>query len=129
MPQEITIQRVLNGFTVIAGCQTLAFNDTEMFISELASWIRDPERTEARYMKLMKTPLQPPPQPIETASLAGTQPVNAYQQAVDVAALQAIERAAGQVIDRVLRPTPTISGLNPVGAAVGGAPAPAERPF
>lgn len=62
MPQTLQIQKVLNGHIVQAGCQTLVFNNPDEFAAEMVSWIKDPEKTEAKYRALMPAPIPPPPE-------------------------------------------------------------------
>lgn len=66
--KELHIRKVLNGWIVQAGCQTLVFSNAEHFINELSRWIKDPQATENEYMKAYGFP---PPQPApETMTMA-----------------------------------------------------------
>ena len=77
MPQQLRITKVLNGHIVEAGCQTLVFNNPDEFAAEMVSWIKDPEKTEEKYRKMMPMPIPPPPMGQEVNRLRGVDPMPA----------------------------------------------------
>lgn len=51
MFRPLTITAVLNGWVVQCGCQTLVFQDRNQLTSELDAYLKDPQATEARFLK------------------------------------------------------------------------------
>ena len=49
MIREIKIKAVLNGYVVNVGCQTLVFQSRQALISELDSYLDQPDLVEKRY--------------------------------------------------------------------------------
>jgi hypothetical protein len=47
--REVTIRKVLNGFIVQVGCQTLVFDDKAKMLIELSSYIDNPAQMEKLY--------------------------------------------------------------------------------
>jgi hypothetical protein len=61
MPRELKIIPVLNGWIVEAGCQRCVFGDLGQLYTALGDYYRDPEATEARFLKDAKNKILPPP--------------------------------------------------------------------
>jgi hypothetical protein len=74
MPRELKIIPVLNGWIVEAGCQRCVFGDLGQLCTALGDYYRDPEATEARFLKDAKNKVveQPPatPAPQNIAGIA-----------------------------------------------------------
>ncbi len=51
MFRPVTITAVLNGWVVAVGCQTLAYQDTNVLLHELGQYLRDPDGMEAHMLK------------------------------------------------------------------------------
>ena len=51
MLRTLNIEPVLNGFIVQCGCQRLAYTNIDELISDLGSYLREPEATEKRILK------------------------------------------------------------------------------
>lgn len=51
MFRTITIDAVLNGFVIKAGCQTLVFNTAEELLRELDAYIKNLQETEELFLK------------------------------------------------------------------------------
>jgi hypothetical protein len=51
MFRPITINAVLNGWIVTVGCQTVVYQDRNQLTSDLDAYLKDPEATEARFLK------------------------------------------------------------------------------
>lgn len=47
--REIVIKKVLNGFIVNVGCQTVVFKDENELILELKDYFANPEKVEKKY--------------------------------------------------------------------------------
>ena len=47
--RKINIKRVMNGFVVDVGCQTLVFETADKFIAELKRYLDSPDATEKEY--------------------------------------------------------------------------------
>lgn len=64
--REIIIRTCLNGYIVQVGCQTVVFEDKNKLMSELFSYLTEPEATEKRYLSLPNAkytgPVGPMPQ-------------------------------------------------------------------
>ena len=51
MIRDIIITPVLNGFICKVGCQQVVFNSINEMTSEIETYYRNPEETEARFIK------------------------------------------------------------------------------
>lgn len=51
---NITIKGVLNGWIVNVGCQTVVFDDLEIMMKEIQTYIKYPETSEKKYMENRK---------------------------------------------------------------------------
>lgn len=51
MFRPVQISAVLNGWIVTVGCQTVVYQDRAHLVSDLDQYLRDPEGTEARFLK------------------------------------------------------------------------------
>jgi hypothetical protein len=51
MFRPITIAAVLNGWIVTVGCQTVVYQDRNQLTSDLDAYLKDPDATEARFLK------------------------------------------------------------------------------
>jgi len=73
MPQELRITPVLNGFIVVAGCQTLVYDNPDKIITDFAEWVRNPNQIEGRFGKLMEVKglRNSPPELYATATECG----------------------------------------------------------
>ena len=47
----INIRPALNGFIVDIGCQTIVYTDREKLVTDLLAYLKDPEKTEKRFMQ------------------------------------------------------------------------------
>lgn len=65
MTRQIIITPALNGFVCGVGCQQVVFETRERMLSELGSYLANPEETEKRFLKTavnkMDGPAMPPP--------------------------------------------------------------------
>ena len=50
MIRTLTIETLLNGFTVQCGCQRLAYTSTEKMLKDIGDYLKDPEATERRIL-------------------------------------------------------------------------------
>ncbi len=48
--RDVRIKKVMNGFVVEVGCQILVFNDTAVFLAELARYLTNPDEVEKEYV-------------------------------------------------------------------------------
>lgn len=48
-PRKITIEAVLNGYIVKVGCQTVVFNDRNVMVCDLESYLANPQAMEKHY--------------------------------------------------------------------------------
>jgi hypothetical protein len=51
MIRDLRIEPILNGFIVQAGCQRLAYTSVDELITDIGSYLREPEATEKRILK------------------------------------------------------------------------------
>lgn len=51
MFRPVTITAVLNGWIVTCGCQTVVYQERNQLVSELDAYLKDPDATEARFLK------------------------------------------------------------------------------
>jgi hypothetical protein len=51
MFRPIAITAVLNGWIVTCGCQTVVYQDRAQLTSDLDAYLKDPDATEARFLK------------------------------------------------------------------------------
>lgn len=49
--REIRIHRVLNGYTVFCGCQTVVFENKDKMLSELSRYFDNPQDVEKEYLQ------------------------------------------------------------------------------
>lgn len=49
--QKVSIERVLNGFIVRVGCQTVVFQSLDEMQEELGNYLAYPKETEERFLK------------------------------------------------------------------------------
>jgi hypothetical protein len=49
--RDVTISKVMNGFIVKVGCQTLVFQEQTAMIVELNNYLTNPEETEKRFVE------------------------------------------------------------------------------
>lgn len=52
MGRAVNIQKVLNGYIVNVGCQTVVFNDRDTLLIELSKYFYNPAEREAHYRKI-----------------------------------------------------------------------------
>lgn len=50
--RNVKIKRVMNGFVVDVGCQTLVFEGAETLLSELKRYLDSPDATEREYIAI-----------------------------------------------------------------------------
>lgn len=65
--RRVTVNAVLNGWTVQCGCQTLVYTDPDKLTGDLRDYLRDPKAKEAAVIEsaVNKRLLQDIPQPAE----------------------------------------------------------------
>ena len=49
--RAISIKKVMNGYIVTAGCQTLVFGDSETLLKELGRYLEKPREVEKEYLE------------------------------------------------------------------------------
>ena len=88
--RQIIINRVLNGYVVAVGCQTVVFESAVRLLSELGRYLENPQRVEDEYQKasggLADVPQAFAPintSQVEQTCVAASQPVTPYPEARD----------------------------------------------
>jgi len=69
--RSVTVNAVLNGWTVQVGCQTLVYTDPDKLTGDLRDYLRDPKAKEAAVIEtaVNKRLLQDMPQPMAEAPM------------------------------------------------------------
>jgi hypothetical protein len=50
-PNTVIIDKVLNGYIIKVGCQTVVFESLEVMVNELEKYFNDPRKLENEYIK------------------------------------------------------------------------------
>ena len=53
-PQSVTIQKVLNGYFINVGCQTVVFETREKMLFEVNRYLENPAQVEKEYMEVKR---------------------------------------------------------------------------
>lgn len=61
--RDVKIKKVMNGFTVQVGCQTLVFETQERMMGEIEKYLKNPQETEEMYLKTFGMSDGQPPEP------------------------------------------------------------------
>lgn len=79
--RSVTVNAVLNGWTVQCGCQTLVYTDPDKLVGDLRDYLNDPKAKEKAVIEsavnkrllqdMPQTAEAPMPQPAVLGSLAG----------------------------------------------------------